>query len=160
MALKFKTKTKPVEQEEKTEIVTTATEVAVDIIAKEVDTYADIETKIKALQDKLKPLLVKLTASKNKIMGIVTEDLDLTKDEKLELVSDSGKNVLNVGAMGKSRSIKDTGQLIDMFEEVKEGLALELAGFTLKDVDSYLTPEQQKVILVEEQKGARSFKVK
>jgi hypothetical protein len=120
---------------------------------------SDFITKKVALTDKL-----------NALKGEVKEVADLEKallamvdenTEAAEAITLKGANgeTLEVSAKGKKTTVTDKDTAVDLLEAVQEGLALEIAGFTLTNLKAYLTPAQFESITETSHVNKRSIKI-
>jgi len=164
MAFKLKTKTKPVTEPETTDTIETPAQTKTKTPAETVDAIGDLIVEENRLNADLMedPRMIKLLGKRkerSRLEKVLTEQACTEKNiaEKLTIIGT--KHAAEIAAAPNKRSICDKDVVVDTLEEIQEGLAIELATFTLKDLDKYLNPMQQEKCITSEHKGARKIRI-
>ncbi len=110
-----------------------ATEQAEALIPQMIEHKSKVATASAALKEAQEPL----TALEAQFLNLV--DTDHTPDDSVTL--SDGNDAIKAGACVKTRMIADIEEAILALEDVKEGLALEVATFRLTDLAKYLTDD-------------------
>jgi hypothetical protein len=142
-------KKKPVEKTEEQKELLSAFAKTIDEVGKLQVEAAPVLSQIKALQAKLAPL----AAAWAKLQAYA-DALNLPDDPEYH-AEIGAEFIAEIGAKGRSRSVKDKIKLIEM---LGEEMFLQLAEVKLGDIDKYLTqPQRDEVLKTERTK--RSVKV-
>jgi hypothetical protein len=142
-------KKKPVDKTEEQKELLSAFAGTIDEVGKLQEEAAPVLSQIKALQAKLAPLAVAFAK-----LQALADALAIGDDP--EYHAEIGANfIAEVGAKGKSRSIKDKIKLVEL---MGEEMFLQLATVKLGDIDKYLTQPQRDEVLKTE-RTQRSVKV-
>jgi hypothetical protein len=120
----------------------------IDIVGALAAEAEEINVRIKAEQEKLKPYKKALLELQEKIDGLEAED-DATLEEL------GGVFRIEAGRRGTSRRIADTLKLREL---MGDELFFQCASVTLKDIDAYLTAPQRAEVL-EETRTGRTLKI-
>lgn len=120
-----------------------------------VDKFGKQKDKLAAKQEKLKPLAKKVTDLETSILDVVDEIIP--KDGTTILRGEAYE--MEVKAKGIKTSITDIEKAVIYLEEVKKGLALECATFTLGVLSDYLTPEQYEEVTEKDNVNKRGTKL-
>jgi uncharacterized protein YqgV (UPF0045/DUF77 family) len=155
VTLKSKTKVKAAPVEEK--VSGTLQEALMNDAADIVDEIAPVLKSIQDLEFAMTPLVTKVEEAKAKLLEIV-KVLDPPPNEKVKVVG--ALATAEVTAEPKKTEITDKDTLVEMFDSIEAGLAIKLANFLLKDVNSYLTPEQVAKVTTTGFSGKRYVKFK
>ncbi len=162
MGFKLKTKTKATtEAEDQGEIQIPAqtkaetAEQVVDAIGKLAAREEELNTQLMA-----DPRMVEMLETQREKKRLETELLTSVEAHlDQEHIFQGAKFVARISAGAVLRKITDKEALVEILEQVQDGLAVNLADFKIGDLDKYLTPEQQAQVLTGNVTKRRSLKV-
>lgn len=121
------------------------------VSAKDVDDFAKLSYKIKAKEDKLKPLKKSLGKLEVNILTAV----DAVVPPGTAITLEGKTNELLVGAQGQKTIISNLPLAVEL---LGEDLFLQLAKITIADLQAYLTPDELKKVVKKEYSIKRRVK--